>query len=120
MEYFSLPQHLRGGLGRKRGDPRRVLLPQLAVDRDERLDLGCPRLDLSRPREDGRDDAMEELVVDRDGALLELLAERHVVEFRGSHVPGGVASEELDRDAWILIVEQRKEGDPHVRIGYRN
>jgi len=80
------PEHLRLALLRLRRDGAGVLLPQIAVDDEEPLQqaLGRARVDRQprRVRRDGRDDAIEEGLVDRNLRLQELLVRRLMIEGR--------------------------------------
>ena len=81
----------------QRRDGVAVLLAQVAVDLEEALEqpLGRAGVDLQvrRVRRDGRHDAIEERLIDRDLRLDELLDERLVLERRRRLVAGGIAGE---------------------------
>ena len=117
MEHDAPPQHLRRRLLREAGDLLGVLPPQLAVDDEELREVVALGLDLGRAFENRRHDAIEELVVERDPALLERLRERAVVEVGARGVAGRVAREDAHRRVDVLVVEQREERDADRRVG---
>jgi hypothetical protein len=67
--------------------------------------------------DDLRHDAVDELVVDLDAALLERLLEHVVDEGRLRLVARFVAREGGDRRVERLVVEQREERHPDRRVG---
>ena len=92
-------------------------MPQLAVDHQELGEVVAFGLDLGRAFEDRRDDAIEELVVELDAALLERLGEDAEVEVGARGVARRVAREDAHRRVGVLIVEQREERDAQRRVG---
>ena len=117
VEHRAAPQQLGLGLRGERRDLLVVLLAQLAVDDQELRQVVAFRLHLGRAFEDGRHDAVDQLVVDVDAAALERLREHAVVEVGARRVAGLVAREEPDRRLQILIVQQREERDAQRGIG---
>src|SRR4029079_9226057 len=71
MENHAAPEHFRRGLFGEGRDLLGVLLAELAVDHEELGEVVAFGLDLARALENGGDDAIEELVVYLDAALLE-------------------------------------------------
>ena len=102
-------------LAGKRGDLFGVLPPQFAVDRKELLERISLGLDLGRALEDGRDDPIEEAIVERDPALLEWSREGAEVEIRTRRVACLVPGKEAHRGAQVLVVAQREER--HADVG---
>ena len=114
-----LPQAIGRALLGQRGDGRAVLLAQLAVDGQVRLEQVGRIVDLQRRRvgQDRRHDLGEEGIVDVDAALAEHLLEHLDLDLGHRLVAGGVAGEDAHRRVQVLVVEQREEADLEAGVG---